>query len=100
MRTGAPSDISVRSASDLPINDARLSTLCIQVARLGNEDAKSTLPSSSLGAGTPAASANATANANPSPDAEGYEDWIKARAAAVGVSVALEKERQARCVLA
>lgn len=71
------------------------------MARLGNGDtAVSPPPSSSAGKSAPADSANATADANPSPGAEGYEDWIKARAAAVGVPVALEKERQARCVLA
>lgn len=50
----------------------------------------------------PSAETNAsseTANLNPSPGAEGYEEWIKARASAVGVPVALEKEREARCVI-
>lgn len=79
---------------------ASVYSLYIQVARLGNGDTMSPPPSSSEGTSPSAASANATtADANPSPDAEGYEDWIKARAAAVGVPVALEKERQARCVL-
>ena len=35
------------------------------------------------------------ATTNASPEADGYEDWIKARAAAVGVPVALEKKRHA-----
>lgn len=89
-------------------DDAYLSTCSIyfQVARLGNRGTMSAPPrSSSAGTNAAAMSANATtvnatADANPSPGAEGYEDWIKARAAAVGVPVALEKERQARCVFA
>lgn len=83
------SPLFLRGVSNLPPR-ARFFTLHMQIARLGAGDTPS--PS--------AVGANAAADANPSPDAEGYEDWIKARAAAVGVPVALEKERQARCVFA
>lgn len=65
----------------------------LQVAGLGKGDMASTPPDPSA---EPNASAT-IANLNPSPGAEGYEEWIKARAAAVGVPVALEKEREARC---
>eukprot|EP00752_Nemacystus_decipiens_P010794 g9601.t1 len=67
-----------------------------KVARFGNGDTPSPPHYSSAETNASAARANATIDANPSPGAEGYEDWIKARAAAVGVPVALEKERQAR----
>lgn len=67
----------------------------LQVASLGKGDTLSTSPDSS-------AETNAsvtTTNTYPSPGAEGYEEWIKARASAIGVPVALEKEREAWCVL-
>lgn len=48
-----------------------------------------------MSAGTDPSAIVKTPTAIPGPDAEGFEDWIKARAAAVGVPVALEKERQA-----
>ncbi|CAM9095986.1 unnamed protein product, partial [Hapterophycus canaliculatus] len=63
-----------------------------KVAYLGSaENPPMPLPSSSAGATAPEMSISA----NPSPSEDGYEDWIKARAVAVGVPVALEKERQA-----
>lgn len=62
----------------------------LQVAGLGKGDIASAFPDSSA--------ETRTINTNPRPGAEGYEEWIKARAAAVGVPVALEKEREARCV--
>ncbi len=67
--------------------------LCTKVANLGNGDLQSASPS--LSAETDP-SGKATI-AIPCPDTEGFEDWIKARAAAVGVPVALEKERHAWC---
>ncbi|CAN0342144.1 unnamed protein product [Ectocarpus sp. 12 AP-2014] len=67
-----------------------------KVASLGNGDRSLTSSSSPENVATPSSTTSSDVSVNPKPGEEGYEDWIKARAAAVGVPVALERERHAR----
>ncbi|CAM9428545.1 unnamed protein product, partial [Ectocarpus sp. 8 AP-2014] len=66
-----------------------------KVASLGSGDRSLTSSSPPENVATSSSTTSSNVNVNPKTGEEGYEDWIKARAAAVGVPVALERERHA-----